>query len=45
MTFDNFRAMAAYLNAQQNAADVEAAERLRRASSLPKPKRGPRVAR
>lgn len=44
-TFKNFAAMAAHLNAEANRKDVAAAAKLRKASSLPKPKVGPKVAR
>lgn len=52
ITFGSFKALKAHLDAANFAAagvanqrDVEAAQRLRRAKSLPKPAQGPRIAR
>jgi len=46
--FKSFAALAAHIRAEEQRAhnaDVEAARRLRKASSLPQPKVGPKVAR
>jgi len=45
MTFKSFADLANHMSAAQNAQDVAAAKRLRKARSLPAPKVGPKVAR